>query len=46
MCVYTLTHYLGALVVFTVFLQDETVEREGCHGVEEGENTDGDKELC
>lgn len=37
---------MGSFVVFAVFLQDETVHGEGCHGVEEGEDTDGDEELC
>lgn len=36
---------MGSFVVFAVFLQDETVEGEGRHGVEEGEDTDGDEEL-
>lgn len=36
---------MGSFVVFTVFIQEETVGGEGCHGVEEGEDTDGDKEL-
>lgn len=36
---------MGPFVVFTVFLQDETVRGEGRHGVEEGEDTDGDEEL-
>lgn len=39
------THNLSPLVVFTVLLQYETVYREGCHGVEEGKHSDGDKEL-
>lgn len=39
------THDLSAFVVFTVLLQDETVHRHGCHGVQEGEDSDGDKEL-
>lgn len=39
------THNLGPLVVLAVFLQNETVGGEGCHGVEEGEDSDGDKEL-
>lgn len=39
------THNLGSLAAFTVFLQNENVHRKGCHGVEEGEDTDGDKEL-
>jgi len=38
-------HNLGPLVVFAVLLQDETVYREGRHGVEEGKDSDGDKEL-
>lgn len=38
-------HDLRPFVVFTVFLQDETVDGERCHGVEEGEDTNGDKEL-
>lgn len=36
---------MGPFVVLAVFLQNETVHREGCHGVEEGEDGDGDKEL-
>lgn len=39
------THDLGPFVVLAVLLQNETVGREGCHGVEEGEDGDGDKEL-
>lgn len=40
------THNLSPLVVFTVLLQHETIYREGCHRVEEGKDTNGDKELC
>lgn len=36
---------LGALAVFTVLLQNEAVDGEGCHGVEEGKDGDGDEEL-
>lgn len=39
------THNLGPFVVLAVFLQNETVGREGRHGVEEGEDSDGDEEL-
>ena len=39
------THNLGTLLVFPVFLQHEAVNGEGCHGVQEGEDTDGDEEL-
>lgn len=39
------THDLGALAVFTVLLQNEAVDGEGCHGVEEGKDGDGDEEL-
>lgn len=40
-----LTHNLSPLVVFTILLQYEKVHSEGCHGVEEGKDTDGDEEL-
>lgn len=39
------TDRLRAPVVLLVFLHDEQVHRDGSHGVEEGEDSNGDKEF-
>lgn len=39
------TYHLGTLVVLLVFLHDEQIHSEGSHGVQEGEDGDGDEEL-